>query len=679
MKKVIIVLLMSLGYVIAEAQVEGGSVGEVTVSGSRVVQKNDAQWIYPSETELKHSSNVYTLLAKLSLNGIRVDQPSHSLTATDNRGAVSVRINDVPATMEDMLSIDMASVVRIEYTDRPGLRYGEDVAYAINIVVKRPQSGYAVGADLTHDLTRRGLSDSFFGRFNTGKSEWGIDYSIGYGDLRGSKVNEKADYHLTDGSVRTITRNDLSIRQRSLKHNVRLLYSIADSLQVMQMRLKYSGDLLPDKSLRELEIIDRSASIAHRENSGRKHSPAFDVYYHRDLGHHQKLTASATVTHIATKSGSAYDEGTPCIYNVKGRMWSLMTEVIYENRLKPFTLTAGAQYNQKLTDNEYAGDVQSQSLFRSSEQYLFGQVSGTLFKCLQYVAGLGGSRRYYRQGKHHYDFHVFRPRVKVSVPLGKGMRLSYDYQRSMRTSQIALVNDVALRLNPMEIQMGNPELKPTAVTEHTLQANYNMPRLTVQLEGYSKLNHRPNMHRYIRTSDNLFIDIQENQPHCDVIVGNGYARYDIIPDRLDATLACTFAHFDNRGNDYHHCYNSIEGTMMVNAYLGNWSLMAYADTGWRWMEGEQRGKNGVEIQAVASYQHGPFSVSLYLRNPFRAHPLVHEARLMNENLQKRNIVRDGEQGNFVGLNFTIKLSHGRKFRDINRTIELEDKDAGVLK
>ena len=30
MKKVIIVLLMSLGYVIAEAQVEGGSVGEVS-------------------------------------------------------------------------------------------------------------------------------------------------------------------------------------------------------------------------------------------------------------------------------------------------------------------------------------------------------------------------------------------------------------------------------------------------------------------------------------------------------------------------------------------------------------------------------------------------------------------------------------------------------------------------
>lgn len=679
MKKVIIVLLMSLGYVIAEAQVEGGSVGEVTVSGNRVVQKNDAQWIYPSETELKHSSNVYSLLGKLSLNGIRVDQPSHSLTATDNRGTVSVRINDVPATMEDMLSIDMSSVVRIEYTDRPGLRYGEDVAYAINIVVKRPQSGYAVGADLTHDLTRRGLSDSFYGRFNTGKSEWGIDYSIGYGDLRGCRVNEKTDYHLTDGSVKTITRNDISIRQRSLNHNVRLLYSIADSLQVMQMRLKYSGDLLPDKSLREIEIFDRSASIAHRENSGRKHSPAFDVYYHRDLGHHQKLTASATVTHIATKSGSAYDEGTPCIYNVKGRMWSLMSEVIYENRLKPFTLTAGAQYNQKLTDNEYAGDVQSQSLFRSSEQYLFGQVSGTLFKCLQYVAGLGGSRRYYRQGKHHHDFHVFRPRVKVSVPLGKGMRLGYDYQRSMQTSKIALVNDVALRLNPMEIQMGNPALKPTAVTEHTLQANYNMPRWTVQVEGYAKLNHHPNMHRYIRTDDNIFIDTQENQPHCDMIVGNGYVRYDIIPDHLDASLACTYAHFDNRGNDYHHCYNSVQGTMMVNAYLGNWSLMAYADSGWRWMEGEQRCKFGTEIQFVTSYQRGPFSVSFYLRNPFHAHPLSHETWLMNENLQIHDIVRDGEQGNYVGLNFSFKLSHGRKYRDINRTIELEDKDAGILK
>ena len=42
-------------------------------------------------------------------------------------------------------------------------------------------------------------------------------------------------------------------------------------------------------------------------------------------------------------------------------------------------------------------------------------------------------------------------------------------------------------------------------------------------------------------------------------------------------------------------FNSLVGTMMLNAYLGHWTLTAYTDSGFRWMEGEQRGKNGLTV------------------------------------------------------------------------------------
>ena len=107
--------------------------------------------------------------------------------------------------------------------------------------------------------------------------------------------------------------------------------------------------------------------------------------------------------------------------------------------------------------------------------------------------------------------------------------------------------------------------------------------------------------------------------------------------------------------------------------------MAYLNTGFQWLEGEVRGKNGLEMQFVATYQKGPLSLSLYCRNPFRAHPLTHEAELVNENLHKLTTVRDGNQGNYLGLNVTYRLSHGRKYQDIQRKITLEDHDAGILK
>lgn len=679
MKRLFFLIMVGLCILPVNAQIEGGVIHEVTVKGSRLVQKNDGQWIYPTETELKHSTNAYSLLGKLSLNGIRVDQVGHTLTALDNRGSVSVRINDVPATVQDMLSLDMASVERIEYTDRPGLRDGEDVAYAINIVVRRPTSGYVLGTDLTHDLTRRGFRDNVFGRYNMGKSEWGVDYTLGYADQREGRVDETADYLLTDGTMRTITRRDLNNRNYSFSNIARLTYNLSDSNYVMQARFTYEGDLRPSLYHQERAIMDAVAYTAIRDDHGQTHSPAFDLYYHQDFRRNQKLTASATVTHIHTDNDNSYDEGVPYDYKVKGSSWSLKSEALYENQLKPFTLTLGLQYHQKFTKNEYSGDAMSSSLIHSSEQYLFSQLNGTLFQSLQYTFGVGASCRYYRQGNYHHNFLVFRPRINVSYSIAPGLRLSYIYQRSQHTSQIAFVNDVALRVNSMELLVGNPDLKPTSVTEHTMRMSYNRPRLSAQLQGYAKLNHQPNMHRYFRTAENVFIDTQENQPHCNLLMTEAYARYDLIPDKLNATLIGQYFHFDNKGTDYHHYYNSFVGTMMLNAYLGHWTLTAYTDTGFRWMEGEQRGKNGLEVQLVATYQTGPCSFSLYCKNPFRAHPLVHEAELMNQNLHKLISNHDAGQGNYFGLNFTWRLSHGRKYRDINRTITFEDKDAGILK
>lgn len=44
-------------------------------------------------------------------------------------------------------------------------------------------------------------------------------------------------------------------------------------------------------------------------------------------------------------------------YDVKGKTASLLSEIIYENRLKPFTLSAGLAYTYKHTMNNYQGDV----------------------------------------------------------------------------------------------------------------------------------------------------------------------------------------------------------------------------------------------------------------------------------------------------------------------------------
>ena len=99
------------------------------------------------------------------------------------------------------------------------------------------------------------------------------------------------------------------------------------------------------------------------------------------------------------------DEGGPYAYHVKGNTSSLIGEAIYENLLKPFTLSLGANYQLKYTRNTYTDDVDAINRLHNQYVYGFAQLKGNL-GALTYVAGLGVSNQRYTQGEAHSPSHV---------------------------------------------------------------------------------------------------------------------------------------------------------------------------------------------------------------------------------------------------------------------------------
>ena len=164
-------LLAAMIAVHAQDVKEGETLQEVTVKGSKVVQRVDGQTIYPTRQQLESSTNGYSLLSKLALPHLRIDPVMHTITALSNLGSVQVRINDIVASKEDLLALDMKAVQHIDYIDNPGVRYGEGVAYVVNIIVKKPVSGYDIGADLTNTLTAVNGDETVYGKFNSSTME----------------------------------------------------------------------------------------------------------------------------------------------------------------------------------------------------------------------------------------------------------------------------------------------------------------------------------------------------------------------------------------------------------------------------------------------------------------------------------------------------------------------------
>ena len=169
------------------------------MKAARVINKIDGQLIVPSEAQRKAAVDGYSLLGKVALPHIRVDEVMHTVTSLMNNGTVQLRLNGVLAGREELLSLDPKLVKSIDFIDNPGIRYGEGIAYVIDIRTQREAGGYTVGADLTHTLTARNCNDMFYAKFNHKNSELSFSYNFSCQDFRGGRTSETADYLLNDG------------------------------------------------------------------------------------------------------------------------------------------------------------------------------------------------------------------------------------------------------------------------------------------------------------------------------------------------------------------------------------------------------------------------------------------------------------------------------------------------
>ena len=644
----------------------------VTVKGARTVQKVDGQWIFPSNQQLEASPNGYSLLAKLTLPHIRVDEAMGSITALTNLGTVQVRINDVVASREDLLALD-----------KPGVRYGEGIAYIINIRVEKPLGGYVVGSQLTNTLTTLNGNEALFGKVNHGSSEFALNYSLDYHRFKGAAYDERSVYLLEGGDVVTMNRHSLSKQSRNFSHNAQLTYSLSDSSYVIQTKLKGTTDIRPQRSLAEMEMN----GIPYEEHSRlRSSSPSLDIYYHQDFQRHRSLTANVVGTYIKTTGSEANNEGGRYSYATNGHTYSLWSEAIYEHSAIPlpfarrnsFALSCGVQFAQRYSHNIYHGDAEATNDMHLSELYCFSQVKGRLGQ-LSYMCGLGGSRRYYRQADRQQNFWQFRPKLTVIHPLADYLKLKYDFEISQHASQIALVSDVSIKQNSMETILGNPDIHPNRMTSHQLVLSYSTPRFTSELQGYYRINSHCNLEKYIR-QDAHFYQTQTNADNeCSFFYFNTYNQWDIIPEKLTATLYGGIYRFFNFGEDYTHTYTSFNGGCSLQAYLGRWTLGAYTDNGWNFMEVEHRGHQAPAWYfTVSCRMSDALTLSLYAQHPFCQHPLTSKTEVVSRYVHKEISQHMRDYGNMLTLKLSWRLDHGRKYKEIQRSMNHSDSDTGIL-
>ena len=652
---------------------------EVHVKAARVVTQNDGYIYFPSAKVKENAANSYSLLGRIGIPHIRIDEIRHTITALNNLGSVQLQLNGAKASQTEIISLDPKTILRIHFIDNPGLRYGEDIAYVINIVTRRTQTGYSLGTDLTNALTTYSGHNTVYTNITRQNSEWGLNYDFGYQDARGGQSEELADYLLNNGTHNIISRTSQDTRMREFNNTVQLKYSLTDSLNnIFQARLSNAFSHSPTDLTHILVDDGTSSYLSLQKNSALSFNPSLDLYLSRRLGSQRSFTANLVVTHINTDENHYNNEGGPYEFSVHGNVWSLLSEAIYETKLKPFTLSAGYKGLLKYTYNHYTGDVLATTPINNGSAYLYVEAQGKLSK-LNYSVGIGTSFLGYHQNEHRYNFWLFRPKVTISYQPIAPLTLKYGFEVSPFVSRLAMISNTAIRSGSREWSVGNPDLKPSYRIENFIDATLTLPRLTTNLNVMYWTNRNCNMALYTRSADDRFYYTQKNQKGIDMLYCTAYAQYQIIPDKLSCFAAGYLTHFANHGDNYEHRYTAFNYNIQATAYLGQWTISLTADNGWRAMEGETIIRQGAQCVFNCSYRMGNCTLSLMWLNPFRNRVKEYSPELINRFLHRQYNYRSTDSGNQLSVSFVWRLQKGHRSRTVTQTLNNRDTENGIMK
>ena len=652
---------------------------EVHVKAARIITRNDGRVYFPSAKVKEAATNGYSLLGRIGLPHIRIDEIRHTITALNNLGSVQLQLNGAKASQTEIISLDPKTILRIHFIDNPGLRYGEDIAYVINIVTQRTQMGYSLGTDLTNAVTTYSGHNTVYTNITRQNSEWGLNYDFGYQDARGGQSEEQADYLLNNGTHNIVSRTSQVTRMREFNNTVQLKYSLTDSLNnIFQARLSNAFTHSPTDLTHILVDDGTSSYLSLQKNSALSFNPTLDLYLSRRLGSQRSFTANLVVTHINTDENHYNDEGGPYEFSVHGNVWSLLSEAIYETKLKPFTLSAGYKGLLKYTYNHYTGDVLATTPINNGSAYLYIEAQGKLSK-LNYSAGIGTSFLGYHQNEHRYNFWLFRPKVTISYQPIEPLTLKYGFEVSPFVSRLAMISNTAIRGGSREWSVGNPDLKPSYRIENFIDATLTLPRLTTNLNVMYWTNRNSNMALYTRSADDRFYYTQKNQKGIDMLYCTAYAQYQIIPDKLSCFAAGYLTHFANHGDNYEHRYTAFNYNIQATAYLGRWTISLTADNGWRAMEDETIIRQGAQCVFNCSYRMGNCTLSLMWLNPFRNRVKEYYPELINRFLHRQYNYRSTDSGNQLSVSFVWRLQKGHRSRTVTQTLNNRDTENGIMK
>ena len=655
---------------------------EVTIKASAVRSYSDRRIAFPTDQQKQNATNGINLLSTMMLPRLQVNPLTNEVKADE--GDIQFCINGIKVEALDVQALSPKEIIRVEYHDNPGVRYG-NVAAVLDYIVKRETTGGSVNMNLSNSPVTVFGDDQVAIRLNHKKSEFGLQYSTRYRNFNARKEALET-YNFGDGMNMQRVLNGIPTYIMETTHNTSLNYSLVEADKYYfnaTLRYSFTKERKKSHSLLYEKRTPEQITDVRSGGESRSHLPSLDLYYMRTLKNKQTVTANIVGTYINTDANQNYTEKeeeevlSDVLSNVLGKKYSLIGEGIYEKNWDFGRLSSGVKHSQAWTDNTYAGTVGGNTRMKQSETYLFAEFSGKL-KRLNYMGGVGIARSWFKQeGEDSYQYYSFRPKVSLQYNMTDNTFIRLGGSVGNTSPALSELSAIEQIIDTLQIRRGNPYLTPYMNYNTYLNYEYRKGLFTGGVNLYYWYSPDMIMEETL-FENNKFIRTYANQNSWQKVSGDLNIRFGPIKNILMFNITGGVNHFISDGRTYRHTYTNLYYTASVMAMYKKFMGMFQIGSPRNNFVGEtMHGGENIHL-FMLRYNQGKFTAGAGIMLPFSS--------LYKREDENRNRYAPYKMESFstsasrmLLLTFSWNFEFGRKYKGGSKKLNNIDTDAGIVK
>lgn len=659
---------------------------EVSIVADRNVFTTDKQSIYPSEQQTETSSGGLDLLKKLPIPLLVVNPITRTISSLDPLGGVALFINDIPADANDIAIIDPKQIKRVEIIRNPGLKYGVNLAIAINLVLKQARNGVVLGVNTTNSAKITNGYNNIYATYNNKNSQLSINQSENYQNYSCLSSDDLRQYLLPNEIWHTVYTRSLSTRILSATHGTTLKYNITHpDKYVFQIQGYMNIQRNPKQnSMFLVSETGKNDYTYHTRSKDQYNSPALNLYFKKYLPHQQHLVLNMVGTYIKTNYNYSYEQEDGAFqtsYAINGKKVSFIGEVKYSQGFKWLNLTSGLRSFYSNTGNDYIGSINNETKMMNSNSNAYIQMDGR-WKQLSGNVSLSLDDQYYTQDKEKYHKLCFTPQINLNYSLSPTISLGYQFNLASRLPSLAFLNDIIIQKDQWERRVGNPFLKPFNHIENSIRATYYKNNLYAMLNVTYASNKNAIMPTITRTEIDgqiFFDDGVQNQRDMNQFVLMAYLRYAAFNNRLIVSGSGNYNLFHAKSDLFTNKRGFFYGNFSLESYLGKFYLSAGISSRYNSLFAETVWYNEYSSSLSATYSLKNLKVGLTWEQPFQHGGTNNRVETFNNVVHKVVKNRNMEAGNNILITISWHWNHGIKSKTQEAELDNKDADAGILK